>query len=211
MKSVDIIGQKFGRLTVLSLHHKTQRYKKDGSLSGYREHYLCKCDCGKNSIVEKYCLTKGITKSCGCYNIDRLKERNRKSHGMYRTRLNTIWNSMKNRCTRKNNKNYGGRGITVCNEWNRDFMAFYNWAVKNGYKENLTIDRIDVNGNYEPQNCRWITTKEQCRNTRYNRKITIRNETKCLVEWCEILNLNYKTVCTRLHRGWKEERALNLT
>lgn len=129
-------------------------------------------------------------------------------------RLYNIWRNMKQRCYNKNHakyKNYGGRGIQVCDEWRTDFMLFYNWAINNGYKDNLTIDRIDVNGNYEPDNCRWATPKQQSRNTTKNRYYTINNETHCLSEWCEILNLNYKTIYARIFEfNWPVMQALEL-
>lgn len=118
---------------------------------------------------------------------------------------------MKQRCYNKNNDaycRYGGRGIIICKDWLDDFMTFHDWAMSNGYKENLTIDRIDVNGNYEPNNCRWVDMKTQCRNKRNNRYITINNETHCLSEWCEILGLDRHVIEQRLYYGWSIERAL---
>lgn len=118
---------------------------------------------------------------------------------------------MKARCynaTHDRYKDYGARGIVVCDEWLNDFTVFYDWAMNNGYKENLTIDRIDVNGNYEPSNCRWVTSKEQQRNTRYNRNYTINGKTHCITEWCEILGINRNMVYTRINRGWTVENAL---
>jgi hypothetical protein len=101
-------------------------------------------------------------------------------------------------------------GIKVCDEWLHDFMEFYNWSMSHGYNTNLTIDRVDVNGNYEPSNCRWISNKQQQRNKHNNRNITINGETHCLSEWCEILGLNINTVNTRFRRNWNIERALEL-
>lgn len=117
-------------------------------------------------------------------------------------KLYDVWQHIKQRCYNNNNQaypNYGGRGIEVCKEWLDDFMTFYDWSINNGYKEGLTIDRIDVNGNYEPSNCRWVDRKIQARNRRNNRNITINGETHCLKDWCKILNLNYNTVSSRLH------------
>ena len=118
---------------------------------------------------------------------------------------------MKSRCYNPNAthyKRYGGRGIQICNKWRNDFKAFYDWAMKNGYEDGLTIDRIDVNGDYEPSNCRWVTDNEQARNTSTNKIFTINNESKSLIEWCEIYNINYRTVQDRLSRGWDINRAL---
>lgn len=120
---------------------------------------------------------------------------------------------MKKRCYLKCNhdyKNYGARGIAVCDEWRNDFMAFYNWSMANGYNDTLTIDRIDVNGNYEPNNCRWCNMKQQARNRRNNIYFTYNGETHCLTDWCEILGLNRKTIYERLRHGWSYKRALGL-
>lgn len=128
-------------------------------------------------------------------------------------RLYKIFAHMKERCYDINNKDYhmyGGRGIKICDNWLNDFQAFYNWAMENGYRDDLTIDRINNNDNYDPNNCMWATKKQQARNTRRNRLITINNETKCLAEWCEILNLKYDTVKRRLYRGWPIKKAFNL-
>lgn len=135
-------------------------------------------------------------------------------HNMAHTRIYRIWLHMKNRCYNINDNRYndwGGRGIKVCDEWLNDFQAFYEWALNNGYKENLTIDRINVNGNYESNNCRWVDYKIQNRNSRRNRYITLNGETRCLSEWCEILNLNYLKVHRRINRDhWTIKQALEL-
>ena len=120
---------------------------------------------------------------------------------------------MKQRCYNPNKpqyKDWGGRGITICDEWLNDFMAFYDWAMSNGYQDNLTIDRIDNNKGYEPSNCRWVDHKIQNRNKRNNRNYTINGETHCLTEWCEILGLNRGTVKNRLRYGWSIEQSLEL-
>lgn len=134
-------------------------------------------------------------------------------HGRKNTRLYRIWANMKTRCYNTHSthyKRYGGRGITVCEEWKNDFKAFYDWSMTNGYAENLTIDRIDNNGNYEPLNCRWVTVKEQSANRCNNRYVAIEGETKALSEWCEIYNINYKTVRDRLRRGCSYKKALTM-
>jgi hypothetical protein len=119
---------------------------------------------------------------------------------------------MKERCYNKNNKSYndyGGRGIKVCDEWKNDVNAFVKWAIDNGYKEDLTIDRIDVNGDYCPENCRWVTMKEQGNNKRKNHLITYNGKIQTLSQWCDELNLNRNMVAMRLFRGWDFERIVS--
>lgn len=134
-----------------------------------------------------------------------------KRHGMAKTRLNNIYHSMKNRCNNPNNykyKNYGARGIKVCDEWSQDFANFYNWAISSGYREGLSIDRIDNNGNYEPSNCRWVTQYEQNRNQRSNHMVTYNGETLCLTDMGIKYGINPKILSNRLRYGWSIERAL---
>lgn len=134
-------------------------------------------------------------------------------HGMYKSRIYKIWESMKLRCYSVHQtayKDYGGRGITVCTEWLNDFMMFYNWAISNGYNDRLTLDRIDVNGNYEPLNCRWLTMKEQTRNKRNNRFLTYNGLTKCIVDWANETGIDRRTLTKRIDvLGWTVEKALN--
>ena len=123
------------------------------------------------------------------------------------TRIYETWQDMKRRCYNKQNARYdryGGRGITVCDEWLNNFQSFYDWAISNGYSDDLTIDRIDNDGNYEPSNCRWSTAKEQCNNRGSNINITIGNATKSLMCWCEIFNVDYKKVYARYKRNGYE-------
>lgn len=194
----DIVGMKFGRLTVIKL-----AYTKRASKILY--YYLCKCDCGNEHIVLKSSLLNGLTRSCGCYNTEIRAEkfRQRAKHHMTDTRLHRIWEKMKGRCYCKTNpsyKNYGARGIAICDEWKNDFKTFYNWSINNGYQDDLSIDRINVNSNYEPNNCRWVNQKTQQRNRRNNKLITYNNETHCLFEWAEIYGINPKLLSQRLIR-----------
>jgi hypothetical protein len=136
----------------------------------------------------------------------------REKHNMAHTRIYRTWCNMKGRCYRKTAKRYdlyGGRGIKVCDEWKNSFIAFYKWSIENGYQEDLTIDRIDVNGNYEPNNCRWISNFEQQSNRTDNRFIKYKGKTKTLSEWSRIYNLNLKTLQKRINKGWDLERAFN--
>lgn len=190
---IDLTGQRFGRLIVI---------KRDGTTRSKHTRWLCKCDCGNFTYVSRVSLKNGSTKSCGC--LKKEKFTNYK-HGKVNNRLYYIYNGMKARCYNKNHHAYncyGGRGIKICDKWlekESGFMNFYNWAINNGYQEGLSIDRIDVNGNYEPVNCRWVTQKVQTNNTRRNVYITYNGETHTLKEWSEILNIPYGTLQDRVH------------
>lgn len=157
---IDLSGQKFGRLTVIS---------KSGSDSNGHAMWVCRCDCGNEIITRGYALRAEITKSCGCYNCD---AKNEIHHGS-RTRLYRIWIGMKERCYNKRHKGYkyyGDLGVTVCQEWLNNFAEFQEWAYSHGYREYLTIDRIDNDKGYSPDNCRWATYSEQNRNQRKRKK-----------------------------------------
>lgn len=191
----DIVGLQFGKLNVLSYGHKE---KKKGI--GFNHYYICRCDCNNDCIVERNSLKFNNTKSCGCIHSEQLSKRNKddlkyngESSSEY-ARILRIYRSMYHRCYNKIDEsyiNYGGRGINICDEWLNDYFSFRNWAINNGYSDELSIDRIDVNGNYEPNNCRWATDKEQGNNKRTNKMIEYNGEIKTLSEWCDILNLDY--------------------
>lgn len=193
-KIVDLKGKRFGRLTVIEYAGLNKNRKAI---------WKCKCECGNEINVVGCNLKSGNTKSCGCYNHDKIMERNYK-HNMSNTRLFRIWVGMIQRCKNKNNSvysYYGGNGITICTEWEKDFEVFYKWAISNGYKENLTLDRKNNNGNYEPSNCRWVTIKEQQRNKTNNINVEINGITKILPEWAEMFNIKYKTIKNRYDEG----------
>ncbi|WDU82287.1 hypothetical protein [Caloramator sp. Dgby_cultured_2] len=155
-RRIDLTGKVFGRLSVIGYHSTNKRGKAL---------WLCKCDCGNETVVIGENLRSGKTTSCGCYNREMSIKANR-IHGMTKTRIYECWLDMKKRCNDLNNKeyhNYGERGIRVCEEWEKDFKNFYDWSINNGYNDNLTIDRIDVNGDYEPSNCRWVTWSQQAK------------------------------------------------
>lgn len=198
-KVENMIGRRFGRYVVLE---ETKERKKDGTIK-----YLCRCDCGNERIVSGSLLRSGQSKSCGCYNRDVVKKENPN----YKKPLYGILNSMKQRCNNKNDKayhNYGARGIRVCEEWAKDFNSFEEWAINNGYRNGLWIDRIDDNGNYEPNNCRWATPKEQQNNKRTNVMITINGETKNIEEWSNISGIGWATIKRRIELGWENENLL---
>ena len=173
--------------------------------------WLCCCDCGSSVVVVSGNLRSGNTISCGCVSKELSIKRNT-THGRCGTRLYTEWLCMKHRCYNQKNKSfvyYGGRGITVCDEWKNDFQAFYDWAMQNGYTDNLTIDRKDVNGNYEPSNCRWITTQEQMNNKRNNHLLTYNGKIQTMKQWSNETGISYYVIRSRINTyGWSVERAL---
>lgn len=198
MKKVknDLTGQRFGRLTVIGVDDRDTR----------KTYFYCQCDCGNVKSVRSDSLIAGAIRSCGCLKLeqDRINLEANHSHKMSGTRPYWVWQDMKERCYNPHNiryDRYGKRGITVADEWKDDFSAFYAWALQNGYADNLTIDRIDNDKGYSPDNCRWSTMKEQSRNRSTNINIRIGNTTKTLTEWCEIFSVDSKTVFARYYRG----------
>jgi hypothetical protein len=201
---IDLTGNKYGRLTII---------KRVENSKFLEAQWLCKCECGNTKIVKANNLKRGSTKSCGCLKKEQdCKNIMKTTHGKHNTRLYKIFYSMKERCYNENNINYhryGGRGIKICDEWLKDFMNFYNWAMRNGYQNNLTIDRIDNDGNYEPNNCRWVTKKEQSNNTSRNRYVIYNGEKLTLSQFCEKYNMNRSTIYNRMERGWDIKKAIN--
>ena len=196
MRFEDLTGQRFNRLLVIE--------RTDGS-SKKHTYWKCRCDCGKETVVASQKLKNGRTKSCGCYSKDRATK-----HGKQNTRIYKIWRCMKSRCSNPRftaYERYGGRGIKVCEEWRNSFEAFYEWAMAHGYSNELTIDRIDNDGDYRPENCRWITMKEQSNNTSANHIIEYNGETHTISEWSDILHISKKTLANRIDRGWEVDRA----
>lgn len=170
----------------------------------------CKCDCGNVFVTEATLIISGHTKSCGCWKRY-INSQLHRTHGQTGTRLNRIWRGMKSRCNNPHVKDfsyYGGRGIKVCKEWSDSFESFRDWANSNGYAENLTLDRIEVNDNYTPDNCRWVDRLTQSRNKRDNVCLTLYGKTKTLMEWSEILGFDRHTIRHRLDRGWSVEKTL---
>lgn len=201
-KILDLVGKQYGRLTVLEYSCRNTRGKSM---------WKCQCECGNTCEVLGTRLRSGHTKSCGCYNHEITKEKST-THGMSNSRLYNIWKVMLKRCNYKNGtnyRNYGAKGIRVCEEW-YSFEKFRDWAIDNGYSDELTIDRINNGGNYTPENCRWVDMKTQARNTSRNLLLTFRGETHCLMEWAEIVGINYRTLQGRILRyGWSIDRALS--
>lgn len=193
----DITGQRFGRLVAVSY--------EPGK-------WLCRCDCGKTTLATGGNLRSGNTTSCGCLRDENLSTgRLRRTHGMSYTRVFTIWSSMKQRCYDPNAENYylyGERGITICDRWLTSFENFY--ADMGEPPAAASIDRIDNDGPYSPENCRWSTRTEQNRNTRRNVSVEFNGVIKVLSKWCEELNLNYKVTHQRINRdGWSVQKALS--
>lgn len=208
MKLNDLTGKRFDRLVVEGI-----AFKKNN-----RIYWRCKCDCGNFLNVLSYSLIKKQTRSCGCYNKEKSKERMTK-HGLSKHPLFSIWKAIKRRCYDTKSicyKNYGGRGIVVCDEWKNSYINFYNWAMSNGYKnEKLksgknkwTIDRINNDGNYEPNNCRWTTDLVQSQNTRKVRKFNILGETLTIEEMSKKYNINKNCLRSRISRNWDIEKAV---
>lgn len=194
------IGQRYGKLTVIEDLGMIKRPNRKN-----RHFWKCKCDCGNTFEVRGDCLKSGNNKSCGCLQYEHAIT----THNMTGTKIYGVWASMKQRCENSNDnayKWYGYQGIKVCDEWSKSFEEFYSWAKKNGYKEGLTIERIDIKGNYEPNNCKWITQQEQLLNTRRSRIITYNGKTQTLKEWSDELGIKYMTLWARLER-WPVERA----
>lgn len=186
------IGTKINYFTIVEeLTKPNSRYHR----------FKCRCICGNEVILKPHQIfSKWAHKSCGCKTKEIIRLKSVK-HGHRHTRLYNIWEKMKQRCYNKNNKlysYYGGRGIKICQTWINDFGKFYNWSMKNGYKNCLTLDRINVNGNYSARNCRWVTMSVQCNNKRNNVLLTYKNKTQNLSQWCKELGLPMKLIHGRI-------------
>lgn len=204
----DETGNRYGRLYVV---------KYCGKDNSYAAQFLCKCDCGKDVIATGSNLRKGHTKSCGCFQKDIARKNikryvsgddfvppSNKKHGHRKDRIYKEWCLIKQRCYNRNRDHsdrYYYRGITMCDEWKDSFVSFYNWAVSNGYRDDLFIDRIDNDKGYSPDNCRWATRKQQMLNREVTVYIEHNGEKKTLVEWCEKFGIKYKTAWQRYKKG----------
>ena len=196
---IDLTGMTFNRMKVI--HYIGKKY------------YMCQCVCGKTKNVLSSNLTSGQVKSCGCLRDERTKASNSIHGDATRTsgkkRLWKIWVGMRRRCNDKGDPLYGGRGISVCEAW-MYYQPFKVWALENGYADELSIDRIDPNGDYEPSNCRWVAMKEQQRNRRSNKMLEFNGKTLSVAEWAEITGISATVIYARVDRlGWTAERALS--
>lgn len=203
----DLVGQRFGNLVVT---RKAPNHRQPGGKSVVM--WECMCDCGNSIITTGGSLKSGHTKSCGCLHREITSKINYK-HGLYEDRLYNIWTSIKQRCYNSKSQTYhyyGARKIIMCEEWLTDFTNFYNWAIASGYKDDLSIDRIDVNGIYEPSSCRWADRYTQMSNTRKTIYLTYDGKTHSLYEWARIKNVNPKSLYTRIRLGWSDNDVLGI-
>lgn len=198
---IDLTGQRFGRLTAI------ERVENKGKATMWR----CMCDCGNVTVVAAGALRSNEVRSCGCLQKELTSLRNT-THGMANSRLHRIWRGMKSRCYNQNTaeyQHYGGKGVKVCDQWKNNFEDFYRWAIENGYRDDLSIDRIDCNGDYSPENCKWSNIIEQANNKMNNIVLTYNGETHTLAEWSGIVGISRCTLRDRLKRyGWSVERTL---
>lgn len=197
MRTVNLVGQKFGKLTVIK-ESEPHVYPSGRQ----RKTFLCQCECGAYKTALQNALVTGQLKSCGCWKS--IPENNVKyRHGLSRHPISAVWGDMKNRCNNPKCQYYhvyGARGIKVCDEWANDFKVFYDWAIAKGWKKGLHIDRIDSNKGYSPDNCRFVTPKENMNNRRSNITIGICGEFKTLTQWCEALGIERKLAYSRFNR-----------
>lgn len=216
-RRTDLTGLRFERLEVIKFDHYIYIKKQDGY--EYRvKAWLCKCDCGTLKVIRHNALTTGNTKSCGCFMREHqhefIKQYTKPLKHPREHRLHEIWIGIKERCNNPQNfvyKNYGGRGIKICEEWNDihgGYDAFYEWAMNNGYSDELSIDRIDVNGDYHPENCRWANNYVQSLNKRNTLYLTYKGIKKPLMEWAKEYNIPYRRLKERIKSGWDIEKAL---
>lgn len=196
MKRLNLEGNRYGKLTVV-------RFSDVVNGTGT---WLCKCDCGNEIISKGWLLKKGAIKSCGCYRRDLGKHKNR-THGLSNFRPYYVWKDMKRRCydkTRPEYKNYGGRGIKICTEWLNSVEKFCEWARKSGYKKGLTIERVNNNMDYCPENCKWVSMKEQLNNNRRNNFLKINGITKTISQWSQKTGIKYDTLWSRVNKGYSD-------
>lgn len=198
------IGKRFGKLEVLEISRRERT--KSGSLKIY---FDCVCACGNKVEVVYQQLKEGKTISCGCYRKQKVIENNT-THNQSNTRLYKIYMGMKKRCYNKKCEAYsyyGGKGIKICDEWS-SYETFMQWALSNGYSDDLSIDRIDSNGDYEPNNCRWVSIKEQANNKSNNTVLEFNGRQMTIAQWSEVTGIEKTVISRRIHLGWDIQRAL---
>lgn len=205
-QAIDETGNIYGRLTVIK--------RVESRMIG--AHWLCQCECGNTKIVKGSNLRTGDIQSCGCWNSERASKaakENNTTHGLSKHGLYQIWHGMKKRCLCKTDpgyRNYGGRGIAICDEWMNDVQAFIQWAISSGYRKGLTIDRKDNNGSYSPENCRWATIKQQSRNTRNTIMVTYKGMIMSFPDFVDMFAcVTYNAARQRFRNGWSLERIAN--
>lgn len=194
---IDLTGERFGYLTVI------RRVPNRGGHTAWE----CVCDCGVHVVVAGHALKSGHTKSCGCYQRQRASEVQQKHNEANSSRLYNIWINMKSRCncpTCRDYKDYGARGIHVCEEWQNDFLAFKLWALRNGYSDEKSLDRKNNDLGYSPDNCRWSTAIEQNNNRRSNFRVTYEGETHTIAEWARFFGINYFTLYSRIRQSGRD-------
>lgn len=199
-KAIDLTGLKFGKLTAVKY-----MYSDNSKKSKRGRFWLCECECGGYKIANACDLRRGSVTSCGCLRKDNIKKAQEANitHGMCtgkRSRLYQCYQAMKRRCQYE--PNWVNKGINVCKEWQSSPQAFFNWAISNGYQDNLTLDRIDVYGDYEPANCRWISKHDQQLNKTTNHFVTINGITKTISQWSEISGVSAATISKRIEHGF---------
>jgi hypothetical protein len=204
-EAIDITGNKYNRLTAIKLDHIKR------CSNGRAMHYwLFQCDCGNTTVTRKCDVIRGTIKSCGCYRLDMQREKNT-THGESSLKLYGVWNGMIQRCTNENAAgyiNYGGRGVSIDKAWGK-YEQFAKWAKLNGCQEGMQIDRIDNNGNYGPNNCRWVTRSENNKNKRTNKRICYNGLNLTYSEWAKRLNGPKNLISRRIKEGWNEIDAVS--
>lgn len=202
MRWQEMIGKRYGKLVVI---------KDAGRTENYARKLLCRCDCGNEVVVFASNLKRNHTTSCGCVKREIIKAGAHTVHGGCGSRLYNIWKGMRRRCQDTkavNYERYGGRGISVCKEWDENYSNFREWSLKNGYDDDKSIDRIDNDKGYGPDNCKWSTVKEQANNRRSNHMLEVNGETHTIAEWSDITGLSQATILQRIRHGFDNEDVL---
>lgn len=202
---LDLNGKRFGRLVVIG--RAEDRVQKNGRR---RVMWTCQCDCGNVVTVLGDNLKKGVSNSCGCLRKE-IMSAAKSTHGDTKTKLYGVWCGIKRRCYNEHTmyyEKYGGRGITMCDEWRDSYEAFKKWAESSGYSEGLSIERVDNDGPYSPENCEWADSKTQANNRHSNVKLTLNGETHNITQWSSIVGISAKKLFNRYYAGKSVENIL---